>query len=757
MKTHFKLRPVARMLAGRKGKDVLQGCDARHRSRPHELLPLGTMVACLALAPGVSPAQSTTPSQETTLPEVKVRESATSDDYNAPTSTVGGVVPTPIRDIPQSATVINSVLMQSQGATSLADALRNVPGITIGAAEGGSIGNNFNLRGFSARTDLYLDGMRDRGQVYRDVFSLDAVEVLQGPSSMLFGRGSTGGVINQVSKLPSLARFGNVSVTGGTQPSLRTTIDYNQQIDETSAFRIAAMGQYVHSTRDVMKSEDYGFAPSMRFGIGTPTEVTLSGLLTHYDDMPDYGLPPVNGAPAQVNRRNFYGLTDDRTIQEVLNLNAVITHRLTPDVALRNQTQYFVYKVDARESGPNNVGTVSTGGIYTAFPATNLSNGTPLPPWALSVGLGSHDRNIKDTLLFNQTDLIAEFQTGPVRHLLITGLELGRETNRAQNYSRNNPGSSFFGVVSLVDPAYNSGAGLNTLTGNLVNAEATDVAPYVNDTMSFGEYWKVVAGVRYDQYNASLTNSINPPPSASQNIGFTSVRAGVIYQPTEAQSYYVSYGTSFNPSLETLALVNGQQSLDPETSRQYELGGKWDLMGGDLSLTSAIFEIEKTNTRSQISTGVYELTGDVRVRGFQAGAAGRLTRNWQVFGGYTFLDAEIVKASVFEGTQANVPANTPRNAASLWTTYDLTAAWQVGTGFAYMSDRYASNNNAVKVGDYFRWDAMVAYRQPRYDVQLNVLNLTNRLNFDALIPSDKGRSVPGTNLQALLTFTYRFF
>ena len=168
--------------------------------------------------------------------------------------------------------------MQSQAAYSLADALRNVPGITIGAAEGGSIGNNFNLRGFSARTDLYLDGMRDRGQVYRDVFSLDAVEVLQGPSSMLFGRGSTGGVINQVSKVPSLVRSGDVSITGGTQPLGRITADYNQPIDDTSAFRVALMGQYVHSTRDVMQNHDYGIAPSLRFGIGTPTEVTFSAL-----------------------------------------------------------------------------------------------------------------------------------------------------------------------------------------------------------------------------------------------------------------------------------------------------------------------------------------------------------------------------------------------------------------------------------------------------------------------------------------------
>jgi catecholate siderophore receptor len=760
MNTRFKLRPIARMLgsgAGLHDSHRAPGWHSDTRTQPQrDPFLLRTMLACMALAPGFAQAQESAKA-ETTLPEVKVSETSSAGDFNPPTSTIGGGVPTPIRDIPQSVTVINSALMQSQAAYSLADALRNVPGITIGAAEGGSIGNNFNLRGFSARTDLYLDGMRDRGQVYRDVFSLDAVEVLQGPSSMLFGRGSTGGVINQVSKMPSLVRSGDVSITGGTQPLGRVTADYNQPIDDTSAFRVALMGQYVHSTRDVMQNHDYGIAPSLRFGIGTPTEVTFSALLTHYNDMPDYGLPPVNGQPAQVNRKNFYGVTDDRTIQDVLNLNATVNHRFTPNVTLRNQTQYFRYSIDARESGPNNVGTVSTGGIYTAFPATNLPNTTTLPQSSLFVGLGSHDRNITDTSVFNQTDLITTFATGPIQHLLLTGLELGQETNNVQNYSRNTPGTNFFSVVSLTDPAYNSGANLTSIPGNLVQASATDVAPYINDTMSFGKQWKLVAGVRYDSYNASLTNSTSLPASASQNIGYTSVRAGVIYQPTEVQSYYVSYGTSFNPSLETLALVNGQQSLDPETSAQVELGGKWDLMNGALSLTSAIFEIQKNNTRSQISPGVYQLSGDIHVQGFQATAAGRILRNWQVFGGYTFLNAEIVSASTLDGTQGKVPANTPRNSASVWTTYNFTEEWQIGTGVAYMSDRFTSNTNAVQVPDYLRWDAMVAYRQPRYSIQLNVLNLTNRLNYDALIPSDKGRSVPGTDLQAMLTFTYKFF
>jgi catecholate siderophore receptor len=718
------------------------------------MTPLGAaMLAGLALAPTHALGQ---PQSEPTLPEVKVREGVPADDYAAGKATIGAGVPVPIRDVPQSITVINSELMQAQGATSLADALRNVPGITMGAAEGGSIGNNFNLRGFSARTDLYLDGMRDRGQYYRDVFSLDSVEVLQGPSSMLFGRGSTGGVINQVSKLPSLTPFGVATLSVGSQPLVRGTVDFNQPIDGTSAFRIAAMAQDVNSTRDVMKDQDYGVAPSIRFGIGTPTEVTLSALLMHNNDMPDYGLPPVNGAPADVNRKTFYGATDDRTLQDVVNLNATVSHRFTPTVQLRNQTQYSNYSIGARESGPNNVGTV-TNGVYTPFPVANLGNATALPLSTLFVGLGSHDRDISDSSIYNQTDLITEFATGPVKHLLITGLELGRDTNNTQNFSRNITGSSWFRVLSLTDPAQDPAASVPSISTNLVQASATDVAPYINDTLSIADQWKVIAGVRYDRYNASLTNSINQPASASQGIGFTSVRAGAIYQPADAQSYYLSYGTSFNPSLETLALTSGQQSLDPETSKQYEIGAKWDLLNGNLSVTTALFQIEKDNTRSQISTGVYELTGNVRVRGFQATVAGRVARDWQVFGGYTYLDAEIVKASALDGTQGKVPANTPKNSASMWTTWNFAPSWQAGTGVNYMSERYAANNNAVEVPDYFRWDAMVGYQKPTWGVQLNVFNLTNRLNYDALIPSDRGRAVPGTDLQAMLTVTYKFY
>jgi len=725
-------------------------------SKRFKLNPLSAAIAALLAAPAL--AQTSTPA-ETTLPEVKVQDSAPGADFAPGNSNVGSKAPTPVRDIPQSVTIINRAVMESQGVTSLADALRSVPGITIGAAEGGTIGNNFNLRGFSARTDLYLDGMRDRGQFYRDVFSLEQVEVLKGPSSMLFGRGSTGGVINQVSKVATLKPLNEASVTVGTQPSLRMTADFNQPLSDTSAFRVALMAQDVNSTRDVMENKDYALAPSLRFGINTPTELTLSALVSHNRDMPDYGLPPVNGRPANVDRHTFYGLTDDRTVQDVGQFTAKISHRITPETSIQNQTRYAHYKIDARESGPNSVGTLSGSGVYSAFPTANTSNSTALPLTSLFVGLGSHDRVITDNAFYNQTDLITRIETGSIRHDLIVGLEVGNERNNTNNTSRNTINASpnvLFASVPLVDPSYFPDPGLRVTQGNIVQSRATTVAPYVNDSMTFSKEWKLVAGLRYDRFDATLGNSINAPASAGQVTKFPSVRTGLLYQPSDAQSYYVSYGTSFNPSLEQLTLTSGQQSLDPEKNKSYELGGKWDLLGANLSVSSAVFQIQKTNARSQISAGVYELLGDVRVRGFEVGGVGRITPNWQILAGYTFLDAEIVKASAFDATQGNAPANTPRNSASLWTTYSFTREWEIGTGLVYMSDRYAANNNAVKVPDYLRWDATVAFHQPKYDIRLNFLNLTNRLNYESVIPSDRGRSVPSIDRTALVTYLQRF-
>ncbi|MDB5807309.1 MAG: TonB-dependent siderophore receptor [Betaproteobacteria bacterium] len=715
-------------------------------------------VAALA-APQAAQAQAAAPATPTdqALPQVNV--GTTRDDSLKPeAATVLKGQPQALRDIPQTVNVINRALMDSQGATSLTDALRNVPGITIGAAEGGTIGNNINLRGFSARTDIFVDGVRDRGQYFRDLFSLDSVEVLKGPSSMLFGRGSTGGVINQVAKVPSLQSFNEITATAGTNSSYRVTGDFNKALSDTSAGRVAVMYQDVPSTRNVMENKDFGIAPSLTTGIGTPTEVTLSALLIHNKDMPDYGIPPINGKIAQVNEKNYYGINSDRTVQDVIELSAKVKQKLNDKWTLRNTTSFNRYNIDVIATGPNSVGTVA-GGVYTAFPnvafVSGNGNGNPtnLPLSSLAVSLGAHDRKIEDQSIFNTLELSGEIGPEGFKHALLMGLEVGRDSYTNAASTRVLP------VVSLTDPTNILANGTPSATApNTANASAVTIAPYINDTITLNKWVKLVGGLRFDTFKASINNTVTVPSTASQTNHFTSVRTGVIFQPTEAQSYYASYGTSFNPSLESLTVTSGQQNLAPETNKSFEVGGKWDPFNGNLSINTAVFQVEKSNARSQVSTGVYTLTGDIRVRGAELGVAGRITKNWQVYANYALLNAKIINASALDGTQGKVPANVPRHSASLWSTYKITPKYEIGGGATYMSNRYASNTDVVSVGNFVRFDAMAAYHYSKsLDFRLNLLNIANRDdNYDLVIASDGGRAAPTMSRTLLATVAYRF-
>ncbi len=726
----------------------------------------GHAPASPAAAAPAAPAASLPMPAEATLPTVQVRAASDPDAYQPAQARVVKGAPA-LRDVPQSVTVVNRAVMDAQGAASLPDVLRNVPGITLGGAEGGQIGNNINLRGFTARTDLYLDGARDRGQYYRDVFFLDSVEVLKGPSSMLFGRGATGGVIDQVSKSPSLSAGGEVDVAADSHGTVRTSVDANHPLSATAAFRVEAMAQDVRFSRETLHNRDVGVAPSLKLGIGTPTEVTLSALLLRNDDMPDYGLPALDGRPAPVSHDNDYGLTDDHTTQRVGVGSVRIVHQLDAATTIRTQSQVAHVGTTAREVGASRVGTFVDGQFMT-LPTSATGYGTPLPPRQLSVLLGSHDRTVDDNGFYNQADLTTTLATGAVTHTLLAGLDLSHDEYTNQAFTRANPaitGATGVAVVSLVDPVQQATpAGVVTSAGNLAQTHANGAGVYVNDTMQLGPRWKLVAGLRRDRYQAAATNAINSGntpgnttlASAQQTVAFTSVRAGAIWQPTDAQSWYVSYGTSFDPSLEALTVTTGQQALAPEKNHSVEAGFKLGLLHGDLSLDGAVFRIDKENARSQVSPGVYQLDGHVRVQGAEIGVAGRLTRTWQVIAGYTCLDGQVLAASALDGTDGKTLANTPHHSATLWTTWNATAEWEVGGGATAMSSRWASNTDVVAAPGYARLDATVAYHQPRWDLRLNLFNLTDRAYIASVQASDGGRSVPGTSRTAQLTGTWHF-
>lgn len=738
----------------------------------NRLTPIAAALVALFAAPISAHAQvaSPTAAPASSLKEVVVEGQR--DDFNTATTALTKL-PADLHDVPQSVVVVNKALMQSQGAASLADALRNVAGITLGGAEGGQIGNNINLNGFSARTDIYLDGFRDRGQYFRDTFAMEEIEVLMGPSSMLFGRGSTGGIINQVTKKANLKPSTEVSASVTSNGLVRTTADYNHPLSETSAVRVSVMAQDgAATTRNQSNVQDFGLAASYVTGIGTSTEITLSTLIQHNHDQPDYGLPALNGHPVNVDRNTAYGLNSDRTDQDVVSLNAGIKHKITPEVTLRNQTQFNYVRTNAVETAPQSIGTVGAGG-FTAITGT-----TALPLSSLFVRAQSHDRTIRDYSIFNQTELTGKGTAFGFKHEALVGLEVGHDGYDVQNFYRNGtcngvslldptaPTAGYADCIPAANPTYSAaGSSVVSQLGNHQGGSANTIATYVGDTLELTPQVKLVGGLRYDRFVAQISNSINTTnsapavkspliPYASQTVNFLSVRSGAIWQPSAAQSYYISYGTSFNPSLEQLTGTIGQTNLDPEKNKSYEVGGKWD-WAENLSLNAAVFQIDKQNARSLISTGVYALAGDVRVKGARAGATGRINKQWQIAAGYTYLDAQVLSGAAGDTAVGKIPTNTPKHTLTTWTTYDVMPHWQVGGGATYMSQRYANPTNTVQVGGYTRWDATLAYLQPKYDIRFNLFNLTNKMYYDALIQSDGGRSVPGTGRTGMISVNYR--
>ncbi|MGV3743536.1 MAG: TonB-dependent receptor [Burkholderiaceae bacterium] len=697
--------------------------------------PLAAALLAVFSAPVIAPQAAFAQTQQTenVLPEVQVTEEAT-ETYAPGLSTVGGRVPTAVRDIPQSVTVINRAVLDAQNATTLTDALRNVPGITLGAGEGGVIGDNINIRGFSSRTDLFLDGMRDRAQYARETFFMESVEVLKGPSSMLFGRGSTGGVINQVSKQANLREFTEVGGSIGTDSYYRTTIDMNRPLSETSAFRINALAHTNDSTRDVAESERFGVAPSLRFGIGTPTEVTISSVHQRRKDIPDYGFPFNAGGtkenparPIKQDRDNFYGFTDDKFDQDVDIATLRIEHKFSPNLSLRNQTQYSTARIDASPT------TVTAAGVRNR-----------------------REREIKDESITNQTDVIAKFDTGSVKHTLISGIEIARDNYENQGYDWTGEPNQ-----DLSNPVYGPLGPVGTRTKTTFTDNRADtVGVYVNDTLELTKQWKLVGGLRWDrfEFDGKATTAAGVVTNSSQTDKMVSQRLGLLYQPTETQSYYVSYGTSFNPSAETVTLNADNDGVDPEKNRSVELGAKWDLMNGGLILNSSIFRVEKRNARSRNEFDEVIATGKTRVDGFELSAAGRITKNLEIFGGYTYLDGKIVNLDETAGgvqvsRDGNVLPNTPEHSATLWTNYRLGGGWEIGGGAVYASERLLNNANTSITSGYTRYDASIAYLTKQYDLRLNLQNLTDKEYFDV---ASGGRATPATGRTIIASVNYRF-
>lgn len=669
-------------------------------------------------------------------------------EVTRPRSSASAKLPEPLRDVPQTVNVITADVMEQQGATTLREVLRNVPGITFQAGEGGvPAGDQLTIRGFSARTDIFVDGVRDFGGYTRDSFNLEQVEVVKGPSSGISGRGSTGGSINQVSKSPGLAKGYDVTIGGGNGDYVRSTIDVNQPIEALPGTAVRLNAMWTDSGvpgRDLVEAQRWGVAPSIAFGLGSPTRATVSYFHLGQDNLPEYGIPwvPVNtnpelqaysgGAPP-VDQSNFYGLTTRDYEKTDTDMGTVqVDHDFSGAVTLRNITR---------------VGLTDRDSVITAPRFASVNTSTILNRQLQS-------RDMEDGIVANQTTVNARVATGRISHGIVAGAEFTRETS--ENFARVGPPAP---QADLYHPdAFAPYAGPIVRSGASTDATARSQAAFLFDTVNLGSQWELTGGLRWDRFDVE-TSSVAVGGAATEferTDSMVSWRGGVVYKPRPNASVYTGYSTAFNPSAEGLALTAATATLEPETTENFEVGTKWDVFRERLSLVGAFFRAVKNNARTPgINAGdpPTVLEGEQRVSGVELGASGRIGDRLTLLAGYSAMSSEIT-ASNTPAEVDNALALVPEQTFNLWATYEFPWRLTLGGGVQYMDSVYRNALNTLEVPNYTLVNSLVSYEVNRH-LTLR-LNATNLADVDYVDRVGGGHYIPGQGRQVIVSSSLKF-
>jgi catecholate siderophore receptor len=692
--------------------------------------------------------------------------------------------PVPLLDTPQSITTISQAIIHEEGATTLRDTLRNAPGISLAAGEGGSQGDNLTLRGFTARNDIFLDGMRDFGSYYRDSFNYREVEVLEGPSSVTFGRGSTGGVINQESKTPVDHRTIVVEGDFGTDITRRFTADINQPLESLghgAALRLNLMGNASNvAERDVTENRRFGVAPSLALGLGTANSLTTSYFHFQEDDIPDYGIPWYFNKPAPVARHNYYGFRDGNYLRTDVDMGTIkAEHDISDWAILRNRFRVANNHRDARITEPQ-LNTATSGSVTPSTPLNQIA-----------VNRNQIATLSDEGLIWDQLDATAHLNKFGMRHVVVIGAEGGRETSDPVRPTFNfvNPAGQTINTVpiaSLLVPNESQGFSGVSAPASDVHVTSTSYGLYLLDTIQFGSHWELIGGARFDRFLTDETSIAYPTPKQALPGGpivqgpptityptrldrKPSWRAAAVYKPVSYGSIYFDYGTSFNPSAETLALTvgpagTGTANLAPEFNRSYEVGTKWDLNNARFSLRADLFRTTKDNAREASPTNslLYVLAGTQRVDGAELVLNGRVSNRWQVLSSYTYMHSEVVKSQYYPAAVGYRLANVPSNLFNLWTTYQPMQRLTIGGGGNYVDSRTASSTVPLdpttglvkQVPGYVVLNAMARYTlTDNLSLQANAFNLANRNYIDEIHPA---HIVPGAGTSGLFGLNFRF-
>jgi catecholate siderophore receptor len=719
------------------------------------LLPLAVLMLSMSAAQAQTlensgestSATKKTQKNESTLSTVNVTARRERDQATYQSGTVSSAkVPVPAKDVPQSLTVVNEKLIHDQGKDTVIGALQNVPGITFEAGEGGRIGDNIRLRGFSISGDIYADGLRDIAQYNRDTFNVDRVEVMRGSASMLFGRGSTGGIVNQVSKVPRLMTEHEVNTTVGTQGYSRVTGDFNFKTGDDAALRINAMKTDGLGRADKAETHRNGLALDYRWGIGTADEFMASLYHLDYKDKPDFGFGWLANGPAPApTAAKWYGVDSDYQKDSADVVTLKHTHRWADGSTQTTTLRDGNYQRDLWAT------TARVG--FTGGQTTNLDNFGP----NTVVTRASQSRAGQEHHTFLQSDHVTKGTWLGLEHQVLVGAELAIE--RSTRYTYDNISAKPNTTVGQADNTPVIDNRIKTWANDFT---ANTLGLYVQDTISLTQQWKWLAGLRHDRFGGNYDRATGGNLSRSDSV--TSYRTGLMLQPNDYSSYYLSYGTSFNTSGDLYQYDPVTANTPPEQARNIELGAKWELAEGDLSLRTALARTDKYNERNtdttQSADGTqYLLSGQRHTDALEFEVAGRLSPQWDIFGGLVFMRAVIDQAGSSDTEALKVgqnPGLTPARQANVWTTYKLDYRWRLGGGVTASSENKPANAETSQnlVPGFVRADLMAELKvDEKNTFKLNIDNLFDTVYYTSLY---RGFVVPGAPRTVRATWTLRF-
>jgi len=655
-----------------------------------------------------------TEKKEITLPTVKVkvaREKKPNETkgYQAKTNSTAIKTDTALIDLPQSITVVTQELIKDQNMQSIADTTRYVPG--VGTAQGEGNRDNPIFRGNSSNADMYVDGIRDDVQYFRDLYNIERVDVLKGPNAMIFGRGGSGGLINRATKQADWKTIREMNFQVGSFDKYRLTGDFGQAINDNFAVRLTSMWENSRSYREGFDAGRWGINPTLSWMAGDKTKVTLG--YEHYEDRrtADRGISSFMGRPVDTDVSTFFGDPErSPSSATVDSFNAVINHDFGNGASVRNSSRYASYDKFYQNIFP---GAVNAAGTQVAISAYN-------------------NATLRENL-FNQTDLTFSLTTGPFKHKFLTGMEFGRQENdnfRNTGYFTD-VGANITSVnVALAEPRYRGAVAFRQSATDANNHGVTTIkAGYVQDQIDLTEHWKAIMGLRYDRFEVDFTDNRNGQ-TITTNDNLLSPRGGLIYKPFDNFSLYSNYSIAYVPragdQLASLTLTNA--ALKPEEFRNYEVGAKWDIRP-DLSATLALYQLARLNALATDpnNAAVSFLVDGQRTRGIELGLSGNITDAWKVMGGYAFQNGRITQSISSAALAGATLAQVPEHTFSLWNRYDITQQWGVGLGSIYRSKIFTSTDNTVALPGFLRFDAAVYFKATKnVQLQVNVENLFDK-------------------------------